>query len=86
VQIDVGFIADGSLQVSVSDDGRGFDPEKMHLGFGTLSIKDYAEVVGGSCLIHSEPDKGTQITATFPLQKAPGGMSIWEDNLEIERK
>ncbi len=85
VQIDVG-CADGSLQVSVSDDGHGFDTEKVRSGFGTSSIKDYAEVVGGSCLIHSEPDKGTQITATFPLQKAPGGMSIWEDNLEIERK
>ena len=67
VQIDVGYEADGSLKVSVSDDGQGFDTEKVHLGFGTLSFHDLAEVAGGSCSILSEPGKGTQIRATFPL-------------------
>jgi PAS domain S-box-containing protein len=67
VQIDVGYEADVSLKISVSDDGQGFDIVKTNLGFGTLLLHDLAETSGGSCSILSEPGKGTHITATFPL-------------------
>ena len=75
VQIDVGYEADLSLEISVSDDGQGFDMVKTNLDFGTLSLHDLAETSGGSCTILSEPGKGTHITATFPLPKAPGEVS-----------
>jgi signal transduction histidine kinase len=79
VQIDVGYEADVSLHISVSDDGQGFDLVKTNLGFGTMSLHDLAETSGGSCSILSEPGKGTHITATFPLSKAPGEVSTGKD-------
>ncbi len=79
VQIEVGYEADVSLQISVSDDGQGFDMVMTKLGFGTMSLHDLAETSGGSCTILSEPGKGTHITATFPLSKAPGEVSTGED-------
>jgi len=79
VQIDVGYEADVSLQISVSDDGQGFDMVKTNLGFGTLLLHDLAETSGGSCSFLSEPGKGTHITATFPLSKAPGEVATGKD-------
>jgi len=79
VEIDVGYEADLYLQISVSDDGQGFDVVKTNLGFGTMSLHDLAETSGGSCSILSEPGKGTHITANFPLSKAPGEVSTGKD-------
>jgi len=86
VQIDVDYEADVSLQISVSDDGQGFDMVKTNLGFGTLSFHDLAETSGGSCSILSEPGKGTHIRATFPLQKTSTRVPIGKDISDIERQ
>ena len=57
---------DSRLQISVRDDGQGFDPEGTSEGMGLGTIKDYAEVVGGECAIRSTPGSGTEITASLP--------------------
>ena len=36
-------------------------------GLGILMMQDYAEVVGGKCLIRSSRDEGTEVTAHLPL-------------------
>ena len=60
------------LWLTVGDDGRGFDVESVVGGLGLAEMGDYAESVGGECVIHSAPGRGTEITATLCLDGASG--------------
>ncbi|MFB9520393.1 GAF domain-containing sensor histidine kinase [Streptomyces cremeus] len=56
-------------RLTVTDDGRGFDPAGVrragrHLGL--VSMRDRASGVGGTLTVHSEPGKGTTITLEVP--------------------
>jgi len=62
----------GSLEVSIGDDGRGFDPgearEYLRLGkVGLASMRERSELGGGSLTIRSAPGGGTTISASLPL-------------------
>lgn len=59
------------LHLTVRDNGRGFEVESASLGLGILMMQDYAQVVGGSCVISSTRGKGTEVTAEVPLEE-PG--------------
>jgi signal transduction histidine kinase len=57
--------------LSVSDDGRGFDPTAVppgHLGLAGMTAR--AERLGGSLSIDTRPGAGTRITVEIPI---PGG-------------
>ena len=63
----------GRLILQIEDDGRGFSAEDVlrareggH-GAGFLSMRERAEILGGSCDIRSEPDQGTTVTVHIPL-------------------
>jgi signal transduction histidine kinase len=64
---------EGSLLLSVEDDGCGFDqkgldrPQEAAGGFGMKSMRDRAELNGGSLQVRSAPGVGTRITARLPL-------------------
>jgi len=62
--------SEGWLGLTVRDDGQGFDMESASAGLGKLMMQDYAEVVGGSCVISSAPGKGTEVTAIVPLAES----------------
>ncbi len=62
--------SEGWLGLTVRDDGQGFDMESASAGLGKLMMQDYAEVVGGSCVISSAPGKGTEVTALVPLAES----------------
>ena len=55
--------------LEVSDDGRGFDPEKTQLtiGHGLSNMYTRARNVGGDVDITSEPETGTTILAWVPF-------------------
>ncbi|MCL4559197.1 MAG: GAF domain-containing sensor histidine kinase [Chloroflexi bacterium] len=55
--------------MEISDDGRGFDAQKMNLtiGHGLANIQTRAHAVGGDVEITSEPNEGTTILAWVPL-------------------
>jgi signal transduction histidine kinase len=59
-----------TLEVTVQDDGRGFDPERVSRGawpqFGLQAMRERAESVGGSLVIESHPGRGTTVRARFP--------------------
>lgn len=59
--------SNGCLRLTVKDDGQGFEVEGASGGLGILMIQDYAEVVGGSCVVHSAPGEGTEVMAVLPL-------------------
>ena len=36
-------------------------------GMGIVGMRDYAEAMGGECVIQRNPGKGTKVIATLPL-------------------
>jgi PAS domain S-box-containing protein len=63
----LGLSSQGWLRLTVQDNGQGFDLGSVSGGVGLLMMQDYAEVVGGRCVVHSAPDEGTEVTAILPL-------------------
>jgi PAS domain S-box-containing protein len=58
----------GELSMSVSDDGKGFDPAAAPRGrWGMTTMRERAEAAGGRFVIESSPGKGTIVRATVPL-------------------
>ncbi len=57
--------SDGALQLSVTDDGRGFDPGAPGAGFGLAGMRERVLLLGGTLDVTSGP-AGTRIEATLP--------------------
>src|SRR5687768_2075322 len=57
--------ADGTLQLSVTDDGRGFDPSAPGAGFGLAGMRERVLLLGGTLDVTSGPG-GTRIDASLP--------------------
>lgn len=62
-------VVDGSLRLTIADDGRGFDmrADSHVAGLGLLSMRERAQLVGGCVLLHSEPGSGTAVIASVPV-------------------
>jgi signal transduction histidine kinase len=56
----------GHLDVGVSDDGRGFNPETA-AGFGLAALADRMAVLGGQLSVDSRPGRGTKLRMNIPL-------------------
>jgi signal transduction histidine kinase len=62
------------LVLCISDNGVGFDVSQIQgieasgRGAGLFSIKERVKLMGGSCIIKSEPGKGTTATARIPMR------------------
>jgi PAS domain S-box-containing protein len=66
-------IQDGSLELSIRDNGRGFGRErgrasrdKRH-GIGLTNVRERAAALGGVCEIESAPKQGTLIRVRVPV-------------------
>lgn len=68
VEIDVSVI-DSVLEMRITDNGIGFDPEQKRNGIGLGNIKKRAELFGGSADFISSPGKGCTIQVGIPLKK-----------------
>lgn len=79
-------VRQGRLQLSIADDGCGFDPLKVRPGIGTSSLQIRARALRGTVRIHSGPGAGTQVWLDVPLGPA-GKLWFWTGRLkEIFRK
>ena len=59
------------VSVSVHDDGRGFDPNRIHTqGLGLLGMKERVRALEGNIRLTSEPGQGTLITLELPVMLA----------------
>lgn len=70
---------DGSLRVTIQDDGIGFDPDEPASGFGVLGMRERTDLLGGTITFESSPGAGTTVEAVFvarrverPAEKAGG--------------
>ncbi|HEX2063317.1 MAG TPA: sensor histidine kinase, partial [Acidimicrobiales bacterium] len=61
---------DGTLRFSVTDDGRGFDPDAVTVGTGTQNMSDRLEALGGRFRIDSAVGAGTRVEGSIPLGAA----------------
>ncbi len=55
-----------SLDLSVTDNGLGFDPAANTTGFGLQSMRERTEALGGTFEILSQPHQGCQVHLTIP--------------------
>ena len=62
-------LVENTLHISVSDDGCGFRTSEQTSGNGLINMKRRLESIGGSCLIESDPGKGTTIHLRLMLGK-----------------
>ena len=60
----------GALEVTVRDDGVGFNVERQRAGLGLVGMGERAEFAGGRLDIESAPGAGTTLRARFPLPRA----------------
>ncbi|HXE46322.1 MAG TPA: GAF domain-containing sensor histidine kinase [Conexibacter sp.] len=56
---------DGQVEVSVGDDGGGFDPAAATDGFGVLGMRERISLLNGQLDVDSAPGDGTTVHATF---------------------
>lgn len=68
-------VHDGELDVHVSDAGKGFDIDKVlgrpsQVGLGLATLRQRLSVVGGSLMIESVPDDGTNVRVRLPADSA----------------
>lgn len=61
-------LLDGFFELTVADDGRGFDPAVAAHGIGLTSLRDRARTLGGTCTITSAPGAGTRVTLRVPVR------------------
>ncbi|MEE9433249.1 MAG: ATP-binding protein [Sphingorhabdus sp.] len=68
--ISIRIVADavtGETEISVSDDGKGYDPKKKSGGCGISNMKDRAERLGATLSIETgKSEKGTTVSLVLP--------------------
>jgi signal transduction histidine kinase len=69
--------AGNELQIAVTDDGTGFDPERgLDAGFGLIGMRERVELAGGALTVAPADGAGTAVRATLPLRYR-GPTSPW---------
>lgn len=56
-----------NLEMTITDDGVGFNPQTQKDGNGLSNMKQRAKQCGGVCDVFSDPGKGTRITLRIPV-------------------
>ncbi len=69
---------DSGLQLTIADNGRGFDTSAMSspsskAGLGLLNMRERAELLGGHLAIETSPGKGCRVTLSLPPWEVPVG-------------
>jgi signal transduction histidine kinase len=57
-----------SIKLSISDNGKGFDPAVLKDGIGLENIKRRAEMFSGKCKLRSSPGNGCELMVELPLK------------------
>lgn len=60
-------LENGTVELVVSDDGSGFDPDAPTSGFGVVGMRERVELAGGTLLLHRRDD-WTVLRARVPVR------------------
>lgn len=58
--------AGGSVEVTIEDDGVGFDPRVSDSGYGLATMRERGSGVGATVEIRSQPGRGSRVTVRLP--------------------
>lgn len=74
---------DGELEISIEDDGCGFDASRVERqegrSFGMQSMRERVERAGGALVIDSAPGEGTRVIVRLPVEE--GGWYVRRQSL-----
>ena len=73
VEAELTLVSGPRLQLRVTDNGCGFDPDAFTAGLGVASIAARVEDQGGAWWISSSPGAGTTLTAVVPVPPGSPG-------------
>ena len=59
-----------TVELRVSDNGSGFEPEARHRGFGLVGMRERASLAHGKLDIASVPGTGTTVRGSVPVRRA----------------
>jgi PAS domain S-box-containing protein len=59
--------AGGRVELTIQDNGSGFRPDEIVKGLGLSTMRERAELTGGTFSVESAQGKGTTIRASWPL-------------------
>ena len=62
---------DALVELTVTDDGDGFDSDQATNGFGLLGMRERVAAFGGEVTMESSPGNGTTVTARIPVRRLP---------------
>src|SRR5688500_19624724 len=71
IDVLVGRDAEG-VELSVTDDGRGFTFEEATRGLGIGGMRERALLVGGDLSVESRPESGTRVRLLVPIREDDG--------------
>src|SRR5206468_1354082 len=61
----------GGVQLVIDDDGCGFDPDRTRGGgFGLISMRERAALVGAHVSVESNAERGTSVTVTISRRES----------------
>ena len=71
VRLHIAFLEESDeLEIGISDDGIGFNPEVIEAGhYGLLGMRERVRLAGGRLEVHSQAGKGTDLVIRFPLER-----------------
>ncbi len=64
-------VLDDRLQISITDNGRGFEASGLSTGRGLSNLRNRMELLHGQCELQSSPGAGATITLQLPLPASP---------------
>ena len=59
------------VQLTIEDDGRGFNPENNGKGMGLKNIAERTRILGGQLKMDSRPGRGARLEITIPIRAEP---------------
>ena len=68
------------MELTVKDDGAGFDPNQDSQGMGTANMRGRAEELGGQFELVTRPGEGTYMKFSIPC------LGLEPDGAEIRRR
>jgi signal transduction histidine kinase len=75
VTVTVGTV-EGSVRLTVTDDGQGFDVSSAEAGAGLTNMRDRIDAAGGRLDLTSTPGVGTRVDVDVPLGRVPEPRSL----------